>query len=1412
MKRKYTIISLCAMSILAVGMGFLYQPKPVSAEEFTIDLFESYGAVIETAYDDYSGLKVSAKEKDDAIALKDIVAGRMEIDYATLDSTNPCDVIFTFTDVSTKDKVELYLDFSAADVNASVLHGDDRVGLYYGGRDVDKYNKGLQGRTKGANADGHYTIVESKAEHSVVFDPESYSFYIDDTLIWSFVLQQNDGTSADLLNGFEEYKLEIAFDSVNDNNGGVILKEINGTSLKNYTYSTWKTSLVVLNNLYAYDGVAYKIPKPYLYNIADGLLNSEKVQVSVFDSNMTKILENNYAETLSFVPDATNANYRLEYKYTDDNGSITKNVVNVSCYDGENVNTEYVLSSNFQTTDLGLNAQIYLPKAKVESEIFVTGQSDDVLIDVYKDGIIYGDYQALSAKQSNLIAFNDVGEYTVRYYSTCDYVVEDYQISFNVTAALLAYDNIDVDEVLAVDTKLSIPDVRFYFNGETYETNASIIFPSGRSYANKLIVLDEIGQYTLRYTALCEGTEYIIEKVINVLYTGETMFDYDSGLNSLGFGTSATTDNIKGIHVVTTANNAEVTYKEKIDLNKLNRDVPLIELFGDAKALGEEAFTKFVVKLIDAYDSSNVVTITCEAKLTEVNGSYIKAGATGQSLLGYWDGTPNLSSGFPSLFDFQGETNGADIADATFSISMDYAERKLYSLNAYNPTVAAETDYCITDLDDPDIYTKPWAGFTTGECYVSIAVSGMAGSSVSYTIMTIAGKSISENFVSVKDAPQVSVDLNGSAPIGCVEVAYPIFNATAKDYYLNNVDVKANVYYAYGKLNQAEINLVDGKFTPTLVGTYTICYTATDVFGNITKKIVNVEIEKEQVDIVAEWSDGVTQGFVGEKIAIKSLISLNGGNGEVQQKIEVKDSSGNACTIKDGRFIPETAGDYTVTYTLSDYLGQTVVETYTIAVAVAEKPMLTEEIILPNYFVSGIEYQLPEVTAMDYTDGQERTIYPEIYVTDKDGRHLLNSTTYMANVGADGENVVVEYVYTSSNGGKEVVQQTIKGVVVKNGNKIQLEKYFVGQDVSFDKNDGAVLVIAEKSGAQFTYAKALFAENLNLFFSITPEQFNASTFKLTLTDAYNAENTVEFDFRFDKTTQKVYASLNNGLEKAMPYTLVEDGKEISFGVSYDYTAGMWMDVSGKFFENATAYANGKNFVTLPEFVYFDVQFGKMTEASVLNIKQLNNQTFNNLTRDVIAPEVKLGELNTNVSLGDVVTIPKMEAYDVLGYVYSKKVTVQYSYKGQVVNVTDENGALMNNVDASIPYNICLDKYGEYIITYVAEDNSGRSVKIVKNIALFDAEKAEITVQGTYKDEYNLNEQITIHAMTVQDNLSETADLRSAIYVIDAHGVMHQLQAFGGSYKFVSYGKHIIRYFVIDEAGNITIKDFIVMIV
>ena len=77
----------------------------------------------------------------------------------------------------------------------------------------------------------------------------------------------------------------------------------------------------------------------------------------------------------------------LEYSYKAQNKKVTKYSLNVACYSSENVNTQYNLSSSLDGLSYGTNSVITLPNASISSKVFVSGNSDECLINVYKDSI-----------------------------------------------------------------------------------------------------------------------------------------------------------------------------------------------------------------------------------------------------------------------------------------------------------------------------------------------------------------------------------------------------------------------------------------------------------------------------------------------------------------------------------------------------------------------------------------------------------------------------------------------------------------------------------------------------------------------------------------------------------------------------------------------------------------------------------------------------------------------------------------------------------------------------------------------------------------------------------------------------------------------------------------------------------------
>lgn len=138
----------------------------------------------------------------------------------------------------------------------------------------------------------------------------------------------------------------------------------------------------------------------------------------------------------------------------------------------------------------------------------------------------------------------------------------------------------------------------------------------------------------------------------------------------------------------------------------------------------------------------------------------------------------------------------------------------------------------------------------------------------------------------------------------------------------------------------------------------------------------NVGEVKYEINCVAQGnpitlnvsSDREDTGYVGTYIEVAES-TATGGNGKINIEIKVADSDGNEVPLENGKFKPMKADIYTVDYIAKDFVSQKKPYTYTVQVSVSDKPVFDSEAMLPKYIISGYEYQLPALTAYDYTAG-----------------------------------------------------------------------------------------------------------------------------------------------------------------------------------------------------------------------------------------------------------------------------------------------------------------------------------------------------------------------------------------------------------------------------------------------------------
>ena len=101
------------------------------------------------------------------------------------------------------------------------------------------------------------------------------------------------------------------------------------------------------------------------------------------------------------------------------------------------------------------------------------------------------------------------------------------------------------------------------------------------------------------------------------------------------------------------------------------------------------------------------------------------------------------------------------------------------------------------------------------------------------------------------------------------------------------------------------------------------------------------------------------RGELGTLIDLPSY-TVQGGSGQSKVTVTASDGSQTVdCTAL--QFRPDSAGPWTITYTARDYVGQIGTATVTLETYAGEKPLFNDVPVLPQAFISGGSYILPDL-------------------------------------------------------------------------------------------------------------------------------------------------------------------------------------------------------------------------------------------------------------------------------------------------------------------------------------------------------------------------------------------------------------------------------------------------------------------
>jgi hypothetical protein len=948
-----------------------------------------------------------------------------------------------------------------------------------------------------------------------------------------------------------------------------------------------------------------------------------------------------------------------------------------------------------------------------------------------------------------------------------------------------------------VGTLISVPDLYFAADGGEVKAQKTIVTPDGYGYTGATFTPSVMGIHRVEYWARSGGAVFTEQMQF---YAYRRLYEATGKRSGAEYTAHALTPSHEGLNVKM-SNPSEFVYNNMIDLSAATATDKLISLYVTPTSPGTADFTKMTLKLTDAFDPDNYIQIIVNSSSIGITHgiAYIQAGAAFQPTSG-WETKPgkfhrNNAYGLPVTFSFYGTTT-AGVSSESILLSnklelyFDYQNLALLA-RRYSGQM-----YTICDFDDPNDFDDLWSGFSADAALLSITITG--GSTADFVIDSIYGQDLTQPRYIDAAAPVITVETDGYAvlPDALVNHPYPVFGATALDTVNGAVSVSARVYDSYYQSYRAEYDAASGAFTPDHTGTFYIVYTATDWSGNTAETVLPVTAKTAlpAIAVSAETAGRVTSGTTGTLIPVSDG-HATGGTGRASVAVTVKDASG-ASVAADGAFRPLAPGTYTVTYTATDYIGQTDAYSYTVAVTTGTVPIFETEATFPKYFFANYPYTLPALTAYDYTGGSRQAVPAAVSVTDDGGTRTLgpNRLVYFSVDGAGTATVT----YTA---GAATKTYTVSVHDVSTVGAVDLTNYFALDGVTVARNEAAnALAFSASQNGGFEFINPLLADGFELAFAADAAKTAFSKLNLYLTDAADASKSVKLTYRKISAAATGF-SINDGIEYpiAMGFASATNAYTLLFSA-----ADNRMNGDGIAFRAVPAFTDGSPFAGFPSGkVYLRAALEGVTGASTVLFKSVNRQPFAAVT-DRVPPMLSIvRDDRVAVQLGSTYTVVAATAADVIDPQVTVTLTVT-DPDGNPMKATD--GTLLLNVPASVEYQIVTGRYGVYRMIYSATDFSGRTGEAAFNISVNDTVPPVIRTEFANKTTANRGDNVPIAPVTVTDDLSAAANIKVIRLLVTPSGKVITLADRYDSFVPTESGTYIIRYAAYDEAGNLAVLD------
>jgi hypothetical protein len=495
--------------------------------------------------------------------------------------------------------------------------------------------------------------------------------------------------------------------------------------------------------------------------------------------------------------------------------------------------------------------------------------------------------------------------------------------------------------------------------------------------------------------------------------------------------------------------------------------------------------------------------------------------------------------------------------------------------------------------------------------------------------------------------------------------------------------------------------------------------------------------------------------------------------------------------------IPDIAGTWKITYTVTDYIDTTASCSFDLEATAGDKPVISTQPVLPKVYLNNVSYVLPTIYADDYSSGRKVSALCDVMIEYANRTEYKRAgDTFTPNVSENGEKIKVTY-YKNANF-LETIE--IPVVIVKEGNDVYVKNYIYGNAIEITDKDengkylkGLQITATQAGEIDWTFANPLVAELFSFKLSSLKGKTMFKGMEINLTDVENPNQSAT-----------LYLAISNSRVTVSNGSFSAD-IDLSFSVDSIFSVGYAGD---KFkFNNVNiaieAYDNGEVFNGFSSNkVYASVTMTEAAKGAAYMLLEVSGSATTYRNKDYGKPSFAvLGDFGGSYSIGDSYTLAPAIAGDTFAPETSLTVTV-IDADGNIV--TDKNGVKLEGVDASKSYDITLAKYGLYSIQYVATEENwvGNVNEFTNYVYVMDEEAPVITLTSEYTRTAKVGEAIILPTFTVSDNLTEEAGITIDRFVQNPTGRLVRIPYTSNSVIATYEGTYFFRIMAKDAYGNV----------